>query len=182
MEVMATHGYEATPVAEIARVAGLNRGLIHYHFRNKLEILHSAAAQLIDQHHIELLHALSEVEGNPWIQLDTFIDFHLAAGEGADPQALACWLVISAETLRHPRLRAEYEDAFEATSVLLQTIIGRGIDQDLFACEDPAAAAAAIIAAVQGYFVLAATARAAIPGGTAASAVKAMARGLLRAL
>jgi TetR/AcrR family transcriptional repressor of bet genes len=42
------------------------------------------------------------------------------------------------------------------------------------------AAASALVATIQGYFVLAATARSLIPKGSAASSTKKMAEGLLR--
>jgi TetR/AcrR family transcriptional repressor of bet genes len=48
-----------------------------------------------------------------------------------------------------------------------------------FRCADPDAAAAAILATIQGYFVLGATARELVPRGSAARAAAAMCEGLV---
>jgi TetR/AcrR family transcriptional repressor of bet genes len=52
--------------------------------------------------------------------------------------------------------------------------------QRLFKCDRPDEAASALVALIQGYFVLAATARNTIPRGSAAASAKRMAEGLLR--
>ena len=38
VQVLAREGYEGASVQAVARVAGLAPGLVHYHFRRKLEI------------------------------------------------------------------------------------------------------------------------------------------------
>ena len=58
-------------------------------------------------------------------------------------------------------------------------ILKRGTALELFSCREPEVAAAAIVATIQGYFVLGATAREVIPSSSAARATMAMCRGLI---
>lgn len=179
IRVMARRGYHGAAVSEIAREAGLNPGLIHYHFGSKRGVLLRAAEDLIAEHERALMKQLAAADVHPAAQLDAFIDYHLGRGHQADPERLASWIVISAEATRSTDVRDVYEQALEGLSLLLQTLIGRGVDQGVFRCDSIPAAAAALLAAIEGYYVLAATVRTLIPAHSAAPAVRAMATGLL---
>lgn len=178
-KVMAAKGYEGASIAEIAAAAELTPGLVHYHFKNKQEILLELLQVLVSQHNDTLEARLSAHAGHPLDQLEAFVDFHLGIGADANPETVACWLVISGEALRQPEVQAAFEVAISGYTDRLATIIKEGLDKSLFQCHAPAAAASALIATIQGYFVLSATARNQIPRGTAASCTKKMARGLL---
>jgi TetR/AcrR family transcriptional repressor of bet genes len=179
LKVMAKHGYDGAAVADIARAARLTPGLVHYHFASKQEILLAALDDLVARHDARLGQRLAEAAGDPIAEVAAFIDLHLGLGADADPEALACWILLGGEALRQPRVRAAYDRALASWVDLLASVIGRGVEARLFRCE-PAAAASALVAAIQGYFVLAATARDVIPRGSAAISTKRMAEGLLR--
>ena len=63
---------------------------------------------------------------------------------------------------------------------MLAAIVRQGTSDRVFRCDNPLAAASALVAAIHGYLVLAATARSVIPKGSAAACTKAMADGLLK--
>src|SRR5262245_32683181 len=88
--------------------------------------------------------------------------------------------MLSGEALREPKVRVGFAKALETRVARLAGIIGRGVEQKRFRCDSVDAAASALVATIQGYFVLAATARAVIPRGSAAASTKQMAEGLLR--
>lgn len=180
MKVMARRGYDGASIADIAKTARLTPGLVHYHFKSKQQILLAALRDLVARHDAGLEARLAEAGGDPIAELAAFIDFHLGLGADADPEALACWILLSGEALREPKVRAEFAGALEAMAARLAQVIRAGVAQRLFTCESAAAAASALVAAIQGYFVLAATARALIPPGTAALSTRRMAEGLLR--
>ncbi len=180
VEVMAKRGYDGASVADIASAARLTPGLVHYHFGSKQEILLAALDDLVARHAAELDARLGEVVEDPARELDVFIDYHLARGKDADPQALACWILLSGEALREPKVRAPFEKALEATAERAAVIIRRGVEQGLFECDSVQAAASALVATIQGYFLLAASARSVIPKGSAAASTRRMASGLLR--
>jgi TetR/AcrR family transcriptional regulator, transcriptional repressor of bet genes len=173
VQVMARQGYDGASIADVAKAAKLSPGLVHYHFKNKQEILLAALAELRERHLARLDARLALHEGDPLAALHAFIDLHLGVGAEADPQALACWILISGEALRDKKVRARFEQTLSALLERLREVIRR------FDCESPDAVASALLATVQGYFVLAATARELIPRGTAAAMTKQMARGLL---
>jgi TetR/AcrR family transcriptional repressor of bet genes len=177
--VMARHGYDGATIADVARAARLTAGLVHYHFKNKEEILLAVLAELVERHDQRLETRLSEAAGDPAAELVAFIDFHLGLGADADPDALACWILISGEALRNHKVRTKFEQALERMAGRLERIIARGVEQRAFTCPSAPAAASALLATIHGYFVLAATARELIPRGSAALAAKQMASGLL---
>jgi len=180
MKVMAQRGYDGAAIADIAQAARLTPGLIHYHFRNKQEILLAALDDLVTRHRERLDARLKKALADPAAEVAAFIDFHLGLGAEADPEALACWILLSGEALRQAEVRVAFEAAVEATIARLAVAIRRGVEQRSFDCESIEASASAIVAAIQGYFVLAATARRVIPRGSAAASTKRMAEGLLR--
>lgn len=177
--VMATKGYDGATVADVAKAAHLTAGLVHYHFRNKLEILLEVIAELGAVHLAKLEVALESARGDVLAELDAFIDVHLRTGKTADEQRLACWIAIGAEAIREPRVRAPYHSILERLVALLDDIIRRGVRSAAFQVKDPRAASVAIVATIQGYFGIAGSARALIPPHSAAPALRAMARGLL---
>jgi TetR/AcrR family transcriptional regulator, transcriptional repressor of bet genes len=180
VKIMARRGYHGASVADIARAAGLTPGLVHYHFKSKQEILLAALRDLVAQHDASLEARLARAGSDPVEGVAAFIDFHLGLGADADPDALACWILLSGEALQEPKVRVQFEEALESTIERLAALLRAGVERQLFSCGSVEAAASALVAAIQGYFVLAATARAVIPKGSAAASTKRMAEGLLR--
>ncbi len=167
LKVMAHHGYDGASIADIARAARIAPGAVHYHYRDKQEILLAALELLVREHSQRLMIALDAVGADPAAQLATFIDVHLGLGAHADPDALACWVLLAGEALRQRAVGTRFEAALVAIAHTLAEIIARGIATRAFRCDDPHAVAAALVATIQGYFVVAATARSLVPRGTA---------------
>jgi len=180
VKVMSKRGFDGASITDIARAARLTPGLVHYHFKNKQEILLAALQELVGRHDTRLSARLESSGGDPIAEVAAFIDFHLGLGADADPEALACWILLSGEALRDSKVRSAFARSLEQTASLLAGMICRGVEQKLFVCDSIEAAASALVATIQGYFVLAATARTVIPKGSAATSTKRMAEGLLR--
>jgi TetR/AcrR family transcriptional regulator, transcriptional repressor of bet genes len=181
VKVMSRRGYDGASIGDIAKAARLTPGLVHYHFKSKQEILLEALRRLVVHHESRLDARLAAVQGDPAKEVEAFIDLHLGLGADADPEALACWILLSGEALREPKVRAEYAGELERLAKRLSEIIRRGIKSRAFSCApaEADAAASALVATIQGYFTLAGTARSVIPKGSAAASTKKMARGLL---
>jgi TetR/AcrR family transcriptional regulator, transcriptional repressor of bet genes len=177
LRVMAERGYERASVAEIARAAGLSPGLVHYHFRDKQEILLTLVEQLSALVRARVAARLARVKGDDArARVDAFLDAFLATGADADPAAVASWVTISAEAIRQPEVRALYERAVRTDLEHLEELVGAVTGK-----RRARAVAVGLFAAIQGYFVLAASAPGLVPAGSAASTVKHMAAGLLDA-
>jgi TetR/AcrR family transcriptional repressor of bet genes len=179
LRVMAKRGYDGASIGEIALRAKLAPGLVHYHFKNKLEILLAATRSLVAEHAALLDRELARAGADPLAQLAAFLDVHLGVGRHANPDALACWVQLGAEALRQRQVRRELDAALVAVTDRLVAIVRRGHACGALRCADPLAAAAAILAVIQGYFALATSARALIPSGSAAACATRMTEGLL---
>jgi TetR/AcrR family transcriptional repressor of bet genes len=177
--VMAKHGYDGASIADIAKAADLTAGLVHYHFKSKQEILLWALRDLSQRHLSALDERLAEAGDDPIARLAALIDVHLGLGAHANPEALACWILLSGEALRNAKIRGDFSQTLVAITERIAAVIRQGRTRGVFRCDDVEAAASALTATIQGYFVLAATARAIIPKGSAARATKRMADGLL---
>ena len=95
--------------------------------------------------------------------------------------ASACWKRSGSLASRRPALRALYIEALDALRARLTEPLEAARAAGAILHPDPAVAAAALLALVQGYFQLAASAPGFVPGGSAAASARAMAHGLLRA-
>ena len=171
LRVMAERGYERASIAEIARAAGLSPGLVHYHFTQKQDVLLALVEQLAARARERVKARLTRAVG-PRAQVDAFLEALLSVGDGAEPEAVAAWVTISAEAVRQPEVRAAYEQVVRADLALLEELVGASLGP-----ERGRAVAAGLFAAIQGYFVLSATAPGLVPPGSAASTVKRMAAG-----
>lgn len=162
MKVMAKRGYDGATIADVAAAARLTPGLVHYHFKDKREILLAALEQLVASHDERLNAVMGGTQS-----VNAFLDFHLGLGRDADPQAMACWILMTGEALRDAKVRALLGKALNRMAARLEKEVGRD-------------AAAALVALIHGYYMLSATARTLIPKGSAARTAKKMAAGLLR--
>lgn len=176
-QVMAKKGYDGASIQDIAAAAGLAPGLVHYHYKNKQAILLALLDQLAERQSERLQQHLAGTSG--LAALDAFINAHLALGRSANPEVLSCWIALTGEAIRQPEVGAVFGQVITTFHRHLVQILREGTRSGAFRCSDPEGAACAIYAAIQGYFAVAATARSLIPRGSAAAAVRRMARALL---
>ena len=178
LDIMADEGFEGASVARIAARAGLNQGLVYYHFKSKEEVLLAALDLLAHRHYERLDAALAAAPGAPRARGGAYRAAPHGRPPAADSRALRCWIDVSSEALRRPAVQAPFRDVLAALAGRLEAIIADGVAAGAFRA-DPAAAAAALLATIQGYLLVAGPARELIPYGSAARSAMAMARGLL---
>ncbi|HEU5074787.1 MAG TPA: TetR/AcrR family transcriptional regulator, partial [Polyangiaceae bacterium] len=109
--VMAAQGYSGATVAEVARVAGLNPGLVHYHFKTKQEILLALIGEIAQTLEGRYRKRVSQAGGKPVAELVAFIQAHLAFGVDADPSLVGAWVTIGAESVARAEVRGVYTRA-----------------------------------------------------------------------
>lgn len=179
LQVMASKGYEGATIGEIARSIGLTPGLLHYHFHSKQEILLAAIEGLETRHLARLEQAVAEAPADPLARLTAFVDVHVGLNAYASPSDLAFWVMLSGEALRQKEVRQGYAHLLERMHARLCTLLREGVDQGVFHSTDIAATATALIAVIEGYFVMSAVTPELIPRGTAAAHVMRMVKGLV---
>lgn len=180
MVAMAKKGYDGASIGDIAKAARLTPGLVHYHFKDKLDVLAALATHLAEENATGLRRHLVDRAAGPLQALDAIIDFYLSLGSSAKPEVLACWIGLSGEALRHVAIRDVFAATLSDIRQVIREQIEAGIEAKVFDRKvDSEAAAAGILATIGGYFVVAGTARPLIPKHSAARTVKQMVRGLL---
>jgi TetR/AcrR family transcriptional repressor of bet genes len=165
---MAEHGYEKSTIQLIAHKAGLAPGLVHYHFKTKAEILHELIKTLASLSHQRYL-AFAEPAASADDQLRAYINARLAKGDGADPAAVAAWVVIGAEAVRQPEVRAIYQEVVRAEASLIEELLGACFSARGKAVGNFKPLAAALLALIEGAFQLASAAPDVMPVGYAAA-------------
>lgn len=97
--VLADHGFAGATMVAVAEEAGCAPGLLHYHFRDKQEMLEALLADLMGRFRARL--RVADDAGDP---LASYVDAALKLDEGADVVAARCWVSLLAEALRDPGL------------------------------------------------------------------------------
>lgn len=178
LRVMARTGFDGASVQAIAAEAGLAAGLLHHHFGSKAEVLHA----LLD--HLEALvkarhEALAARRRGAWGRLEAWVDAHLAQGEGARAEAVAAWVWIGAQALKDPELRERYQAVvsrrLDELTALLHEVVreqpeplgSERASERKPARFDVSGLAVTTLAAIEGYYQLAA-ATSVVPPGRAA--------------
>ncbi|MDQ1832836.1 TetR/AcrR family transcriptional regulator [Massilia scottii] len=167
LDTMAEHGYEKATIVLIARRADLTPGLLHYHFHSKADILLAlvkALAAAAQQRYLALAQNAHDADQ----RLNAYIDARLGLGEGADPGAVAAWVVIGAEAVRQIEVRAAYQHAVDTEMALLRELLSASLAAQGKSTANVPALAAALLAMMEGTFQLASAAPASMPMGYAA--------------
>ena len=178
IEVMAERGYEGASTQAVADAAGLSPGLVHYHFAAKREILVAAVEALVEG--VQRRYAARrEGAASARAELDAFVDAHLALGDDADPEAVAAWVVIGTTALHDEVVGHVYAEAIEGRVREAEARLRAAAQADGYRSRSMRRQAAALVAAIEGYYRLSAAVPSVIPSGSAAKMVRAMIDGLL---
>ena len=185
LRVMARTGFDGASVQAIAAEAGLAAGLLHHHFGSKAEILHA----LLD--HLEALvkarhEALAARRRGAWGRLEAWVDAYLAVGEDARPEAVAAWVWIGAQALKDAELRERYQAVvqrrLDGLSALLHEVVREASEAGERPGErtkparlDVQGLTVTTLAAIEGYYQLAA-ATSVVPPGSAAPELRRLLR------
>jgi TetR/AcrR family transcriptional repressor of bet genes len=177
--VMAKEGYARATITAIARQARLAPGLIHYHFKDKDEILVELVATLADRLERRVERRLADA-GTPRARLHALVDAHVGLGDDAEPEAVAAWSVVAAEAMRRDEVRVLYARAIESTLARLEHLLSAALRAERKSARDAKRLAAALVAAIEGAYLLHASAPGVLPAGYAGPALHALVDGLLR--
>lgn len=172
LSVVAERGYDGASINAIAEAAGLAPGLIHYYFASKRAILLAAIGELTEL--IERrFNDLTTDAKTPAARLRAFIDARLAKGKKADAAARAAvgaWVMIGAEAVREPEVKAVYEQAMAAQQALLEGLL-RDYAGKALTTGELRQLTAVLLATMEGVFQLSVSADRIMPKDYAAATV-----------
>ena len=169
LAVIARHGYEKATIQAIAAQAGLAPGLIHYHFKNKQEILVSLIATMAAAANARYAAVLGD-QVEPAARLRAYLHARLGLGEGAAPEIVAAWVMIGAEAVRQPEVRAVYQPMIAEELALLTTLLTDCLRAAGRATGSAPTLAAGLAALISGAFQLSSATTDLMPRGYAAQA------------
>lgn len=172
LSVVAERGYDGASINAIAEAAGLAPGLIHYYFESKRAILLEAIRELTEL--IERrFNDLAADANTPAARLRAFVDARLAKGKKADEAARAAvgaWVMIGAEAVREPEVKAVYEEAMAAQQTLLEELL-RDYAGKALTTGELRQLTAVLLATMEGAFQLSVSADRIMPKDYAAATV-----------
>jgi TetR/AcrR family transcriptional repressor of bet genes len=179
--VMAREGYEHATIQRIAREAQILPGLVHYHFATKQAILVALVGELARRIAARVETRLAAAPDEPRARLHAFLDAHVALGAGADPRAVAAWVLVAATAVRDAEVRAIYTGAVRGALTRLHDLVRDVLADEGRTQADAPRIGAGILSAIEGAYLVSAAAPGVLPAGYAAPMLRRMADGLLDA-
>ena len=167
LKQIAHAGYAGATIQSIARTAGMNPGLIHYHFKDKREILVASVETLVAYARARFERRAAGAT-TAKARLRAYIDARLAYGDDARADAVAAWVMIGAEAVRDPDVREVYQRSVGEELKQVRTLLKARLAEAGRRSRRTTALAAALLAYIEGVFALASTARELVPKGFAA--------------
>ena len=146
------HGYPGISIQRIADESDLTKSTFYHHFDGKDDILLSFVEYMRD--YFERGYRI-ESTGDPVGDLDAFVTVSLGeypAAEGTpDADArLSTYLELRAQAIQNPAFQAEFTELSAALVDNLTEIIETGVEQGVFAVDDPETTAEYLVTTIEG--------------------------------
>ena len=148
IECIAQYGYTNFSMQDVAKVAGVSKGIIHYYFMNKEELMMSVLNRVSSDIE-QLLSNLLETIKNPEQCLRSVL--HLCFGVVRKKREYYCinmdfWTQINQKEKVRQSIAQHYEKFRSVTAHVIQL----GIDKQVFKVDNAKLAASVIIALIDG--------------------------------
>jgi AcrR family transcriptional regulator len=129
IDCFARHGYQATSIDRIARAAGVTKGALYYHFKDKEELLFAAVKNRVGQFERRVVSDTAGDDAPKALRRLARICFEHATK--SNHRRLIVTLMIEALDT-HPRLAAEFHDMMHRFRRFLGGIITAGQERGQF--------------------------------------------------
>jgi AcrR family transcriptional regulator len=151
IDCFARLGYQGTSIDRIARDAGVTKGAVYYHFRDKEELLFEAVKDRIGGFEKQVLEEVSvSGRGDALTKLRQVVDACFFHATVSNHRRFIITLMIEALDT-NPRLSTEFRNILRRMRAFLTEVVRRGQQRGgLRADVDPHAAAAAISGGIIG--------------------------------
>src|SRR5262245_12657235 len=149
IDCFARYGYQGTSIDRIARDAGVTKGAVYYHFRDKADLLFEAVKDRIGGFEQQVLEEVSPTR-DALENLRHVVDACFFHATVSNHRRFIITLMIEALDT-NPRLSAEFRNILRRMRVFLAGVVRRGQQRgSLRADVTPEAAAAAIMGGIIG--------------------------------
>jgi AcrR family transcriptional regulator len=144
IDCFARLGYQGTSIERIARAAGVTKGAVYYHFRDKEELLFSAVKDRIGGFEKQVLEAVT-VAGDAQGALRRVVDACFVHATVSNHRRFIITLMIEALDT-NPRLSSEFQRILRRMRAFLADLVRRGQAQGSMRPDVAPEMAAALIA------------------------------------
>ncbi|MFI5394575.1 MAG: TetR/AcrR family transcriptional regulator [Candidatus Binatia bacterium] len=149
IDCFARYGYQATSIDRIAKAAGVTKGALYYHFKDKEDLLFAAVTKRLGQFERRVAADLALVLDAP-TALRQVARVCLDHATKSNHRRLIVTLMVEAIDT-NPRLAAEFRAMMQRFREFLESIVRRGQKAGQFRADvDPAVAAEVYAGAIMG--------------------------------
>ncbi len=148
IDCFARYGFQGSSIDRIARMAGVTKGAIYYHFRDKEDLLASAVADRVAEFETRVQRACEGAD--PAQALRRIAEVSAAHAESNDhPRFVITLMVEAIET--NERISAQLRDMMRRFRAFVRAIVRDGQERGLFRGDrDARAVAASYVGAILG--------------------------------
>lgn len=148
IDCFARLGYQGSSIDRIARDAGVTKGAVYYHFRDKEELLFAAVTDRVGSFQKEVLRETSDQDAIT--ALRRVVDSCFFHATVSNHRRFIITLMVEALDT-NPRLSEEFRKILRRMRRFLADVVRQGQEQRTFRTDvEPAAAAAALVAGIVG--------------------------------
>jgi len=149
IDCFARYGFQATSIDRIAKAAGVTKGALYYHFKDKEELLFEAVKNRIGQFERRVVTDLTPIaDAAAALRRLARVCFDHAT-KSNHRRLIVTLMVESLDT--NPRVAAQFRDMMHRFRTFLRDIVGRGQQHGAFRADvDPALAAEVYAGAIMG--------------------------------
>jgi len=149
IDCFAVHGYQGTTIDMIARAAGVTKGALYYHFKDKEDLLFAAVRDRVSDFEERVVAAVTPV-GDPVRALRQIGDACLFVATRNNHRRFLLTLMVEAID-SYPELATQFRDIMQRFRAFVASIVRIGQQQQVFRFDvEPAAAAAILVAGIMG--------------------------------
>lgn len=142
-------GFLNTSITDISKKGRVARGIIHYYFKNKDEMLSELMKKLSNNYVSGLKKYISRFN-SPIDKLNAFIDYHLLRDESDLYDLTAVWVEYWGQSIRNKTVNRIIFELQDGIRKILREIIKDGIDNGYFIDGNYDAVSAILLGVIEG--------------------------------
>ncbi|MCX7943445.1 MAG: TetR/AcrR family transcriptional regulator [Deltaproteobacteria bacterium] len=142
-------GFLKTSITDISKKGRIARGIIHYYFKNKEEMLSELMKQLSNKYVVGLRKYINRFE-SPIDKLNAFVDYHLLRDEEDLYGLMAVWIEYWGQSIRNKAVNKIIFNLQDEIRKILDDIMNEGISRGIFINGNSRAVASILLAVMEG--------------------------------
>ena len=150
LKAVGEHGLQRCNMTDVAEAAGVSRGILHYYFKNKDEMIGALVAHLKESYLPDFRDQTTQIE-DPQEQLNKSLWYPVQTFGRAGAALAKVWIEFWGLAAHHPDVHQFINDAQSALREHFQHILRTGIEKGVFKDSiKPEKLASVILAALEG--------------------------------